>query len=89
MKSPIRIYHENSQGTSMNSNEKEFFTLLSDFGSPIGSLLFLLGRALLPAIFFNLGSFGAHRMTNLRLSQLVANCTNFCYTCNNYCDNHS
>lgn len=24
MKSPIRIYHENSQGTSMNSNEKEF-----------------------------------------------------------------
>ena len=39
--------------------------------------------------FFNLGSFGALRMANLRLSQLVANSTNFSYTCNNYCENHS
>lgn len=39
--------------------------------------------------FFNLGSFGALRMANIRLSQLVANSTNFSYTCNNYCDNHS
>lgn len=88
MKSPIRIYHENSQGTSMNSNEKEF--LLSSLISEalLAPYYFLLSCALLPAI-FNLGSFGALRMANLRLSQLVANSTNFSYTCNNYCDNHS
>ncbi len=88
MKSPIRIYHENSQGTSMNSNEKEFLLSSPDFGSPIGSLLFYSAVHRCQP-FFNLGSFGALRMANLRLSQLVANCTNFCYTCNNYCDNHS
>lgn len=88
MKSPIRIYHENSQGTSMNSNEKEF--LLSSLISEalLAPYCFLLSCALLPAI-FNLGSFGALRMANLRLSQLVANSTNFSYTCNNYCENHS
>ena len=39
--------------------------------------------------FFIFFSFGALRMANLRLSQLVVNSTNFSYTCNNYCDNHS
>ena len=88
MKSPIRIYHENSQGTVSISNEKEF--LLSSLISEalLAHYCFLLSCALLPAI-FNLGSFGALRMANLRLSQLVANSTNFSYTCNNYCENHS
>lgn len=88
MKSPIRIYHENSQGTSMNSNEKEF--LLSSLISEAPLAPYCFTRPCIAAShFFNLGSFGALRMANLRLSQLVANSTNFSYTCNNYCDNHS
>lgn len=88
MKSPIRIYHENSQGTSMNSNEKEFLlsSLISE--APLAPYCFTQ-LCITASHFFNLGSFGAHRMANLRLSQLVANSTNFSYTCNNYCDNHS
>ena len=88
MKSPIRIYHENSQGTSMNSNEKEF--LLSSLISEAPSAPYCFYSAVhCCQPFFNLGSFGALRMANLRLSQLVANSTNFSYTCNNYCENHS
>lgn len=88
MKSPIRIYHENSQGTSMNSNEKEFLlsSLISE--APLAPYCFYSAVHYCQP-FFNLGSFGALRMANLRLSQLVVNSTNFCYTCNNYCDNHS
>lgn len=88
MKSPIRIYHENSQGTSMNSNEKEF--LLSSLFSEAPLAPYCFTQLCIAAShFFNLGSFGALRMANLRLSQLVVNSTNFSYTCNNYCDNHS
>lgn len=88
MKSPIRIYHENSQGTSMNSNEKEFLlsSLISE--APLAPYCFTQ-LCIAASHFFNLGSFGALRMANLRLSQLVVNSTNFSYTCNNYCDNHS
>ena len=87
MKSPIRIYHENSQGTSMNSNEKEFLlsSLISE--APLAPYCYSAVHCCQP--FLNLGSFGALRMANLRLSQLVVNSTNFSYTCNNYCDNHS
>lgn len=88
MKSPIRIYHENSQGTSMNSNEKEFL-LSSLFSEARLAPYFFTQLCIAASHFFNLGSFGALRMANLRLSQLVVNSTNFSYTCNNYCDNHS